>query len=69
MKQNKSVAITKRAYVRPQIDVIKMQSESLLQTASGNAGTIGQGAAGTTGSPVPPSGGGGGYTPYVPWGD
>lgn len=64
----KTKATTKRTYVRPQIEVIQVQTESLLQTASGNAGTIGQGSAGTTGSPVPPSGGGG-YTPYTPWGD
>lgn len=38
----------KRTYVRPQIEVIKLQSESLLQTASGNAGKIGQGSGGTT---------------------
>lgn len=68
---NKNQSTAKRSYVRPQIKVLTLQSESLLQTASGNAGTIGQGTAGTTGSPVtPPAGGGGtGYTPYTPWGD
>lgn len=56
--------------MKPKIEVVKVEVESLLQTASGNAGTIGQGAAGGSGSPVPPpAGGGAGYTPYIPWGD
>lgn len=35
---NKKQTTKKRAYVKPEIEVIKVEVENLLQTASGNAG-------------------------------
>lgn len=33
----------KKAYIQPRIEIVYIQHESLLNGASGNAGTIGQG--------------------------
>ena len=73
----------KRAYTTPEIKVYPVQSDYLLQAASGNAGTIGYGGDGgdakrNTGveeweeeetSPSPSKGGESSYPSYNVWGE
>ncbi len=53
----------RKPFIHPRMEFVNMQFESLLHTASGNAGVIGQETGGTTGEPDPSK------PDYTPWGD